>query len=313
MIQIDIDVRKNHCSVKHLNMVTSGCVNTVICNFAFSDDWSSYTKIASFERDGITYHAQILDNHCIVPNAAINSSGVFSVGIVGIDSDNDRTITTNLLNIRIIDGADKVGELDPDYSPTFLENVVSALSEAKSIAQSVRDDADAGKFDGKTPIKGLDYFTPSEIEGIKNAAKSVIELNAEAYRHNRDIVLTQDGEEVGRVTAAGQKNGQSWLFTDYTNSRVSGDFSSSFGFNNRIFGNGNSVFGIRNILTGRGVVLAGTGNTVLRCAEGAIICGRGLYIDDPTIIFAAGCGDGVDPLFNSMFWVKTDGTYGGKA
>ena len=56
-----------------------------------------------------------------------------------------------------------------DYVFTPVEQ--TTIDEIAAIAQSVRDDADAGLFDGKdgyTPVRGTDYWTATDVAEIKS-------------------------------------------------------------------------------------------------------------------------------------------------
>ena len=56
-----------------------------------------------------------------------------------------------------------------DYVFTPVEQ--TTIEEIAEIAQSVRDDADAGLFDGKdgyTPVRGTDYWTATDVAEIKS-------------------------------------------------------------------------------------------------------------------------------------------------
>ena len=56
-----------------------------------------------------------------------------------------------------------------DYVFTPVEQ--TTIEEIAAIAQSVRDDADAGLFDGKdgyTPVRGTDYWTATDVAEIKS-------------------------------------------------------------------------------------------------------------------------------------------------
>ena len=56
-----------------------------------------------------------------------------------------------------------------DYVFTPIEQ--TTIEEIAAIAQSVRDDADAGMFDGKdgyTPVRGTDYWTATDVAEIKS-------------------------------------------------------------------------------------------------------------------------------------------------
>ena len=62
------------------------------------------------------------------------------------------------------------GEDPADFSPTLAEQTMA-------IAQSVRDDANDGKFDGEpgyTPVRGKDYWTEADIAEIKSYVDDAI-------------------------------------------------------------------------------------------------------------------------------------------
>ena len=65
-----------------------------------------------------------------------------------------------------------------DYVFTPVEQ--TTIAEIAAIAQSVRDDADAGLFDGapgddgKTPVYGVDYGTTEQIAGIAKSAADIL-------------------------------------------------------------------------------------------------------------------------------------------
>lgn len=111
------------------------------------------------------------DNSCIVPWEVLTGKGDVYVNLVGIEI-NEKDIIERMTSLRChlfniisvpIDGDNT---LDP--TPSEVEQLQKLLAAARDIAQSVRDDADAGKFDGYTPVKGKDYFTNGEIESFKN-------------------------------------------------------------------------------------------------------------------------------------------------
>lgn len=124
MLNICLNVCKNRCTVKNLDIVTSGCVNTARCVFSFSEEWAEYSKIASFECGDETYHASIEEDACLIPNVILRDENPFTVGVVGISSDN-KTVTTNKVNLRMIKGVDKDGTSDPDYEPTIIEHIAN--------------------------------------------------------------------------------------------------------------------------------------------------------------------------------------------
>jgi hypothetical protein len=120
----------------------------------------------------------------------------------------DHTETVNEFTIEVKKRTRPADYVSSDDEPTFREWVETTMRETEQIAQSVRDDADAGEFDGEsayqiavdhgyigteeewlaslkgdkgdkgdtgakgedghTPVKGVDYFTQEDIAEIQN-------------------------------------------------------------------------------------------------------------------------------------------------
>lgn len=146
MLRITLRIDKNRLSVKNLDFVTSGCVNSATCVFMFGDEWEPYQKTAAFACDGVTYHVSIRDNACMLPNAVMQHRGEVSVGIIGIDTTNNKTVTTNNVRLRVIDGADKDGTSDPAYTPTFIEEATKTLEKMKELVGVVDSVIQWGTF-----------------------------------------------------------------------------------------------------------------------------------------------------------------------
>lgn len=61
-------------------------------------------------------------------------------------------------------------------------HVIELCNEAVAVATSVRDDADAGKFNGapgKTPEAGVDYFTEADKQEMVNAVLAALPVAEE--------------------------------------------------------------------------------------------------------------------------------------
>ena len=98
-----------------------------------------------------------------------------------------------------------------DYVFTPVEQ--TTIDEIAAIAQSVRDDADAGLFDGKdgqdgadgyTPVYGLDYGTPEQIAGIANQAAGILQpdvnqIKDDLVRLENLVIQIQDKINQGTV------------------------------------------------------------------------------------------------------------------
>ena len=64
------------------------------------------------------------------------------------------TRTTNVLRYEIEHGAITIGVEPPEPTPSIYESILASVRSVEQLAQSVRDDADAGKFNGAPGPKG---------------------------------------------------------------------------------------------------------------------------------------------------------------
>lgn len=142
-----------------------------IINFDFDAEWDDYdVKTARFVHDGSYIDVVFTGNQCDMP-VIHKAYGIY----VGVYAGDVRTTTpAHIPSAASILSADGT----PDEPPEDVYAQITALcNEAVSEAKSVREDADAGKFNGapgKTPVPGVDYFTPEDKQAIAaEAAKEV--------------------------------------------------------------------------------------------------------------------------------------------
>lgn len=127
--------------------IASGGVKEDTVEFAFDNLWDGFNLAAVFycsEKE--VYHVGIVDNCCIVPREVLANPGYFYLGVMGVKDGVTRT--TNVLSYRVEAGAITKGVKPPEPTPSIYESILASVKSAEQIAQSVRDDADAGKFDG---------------------------------------------------------------------------------------------------------------------------------------------------------------------
>lgn len=133
--------------------IASGGVEEDVIEFSFCPLWDGFEKVAVFYRsERKVYHVQIADNRCTVPKEVLQSPGYFYVGVFG--TKDGVTRTTNVLSYRVEAGAITEGVQPPEPTPSIYESILASVKSAEQIAQSVRDDADAGRFDGSPGAKG---------------------------------------------------------------------------------------------------------------------------------------------------------------
>lgn len=134
-------------------MVASGGVNEDVIEFEFDELWDGFDTVAVFYRSKReVFHKKIVDNRCTVPSEVLRAQGGFFVGVMGVKDNITRT--TNVLRYELEHGAITVGVEPPEPTPSIYEQILETVKSTEQIAQSVRDDADAGRFNGAPGEKG---------------------------------------------------------------------------------------------------------------------------------------------------------------
>ena len=134
--------------------VTSGSVNVYTVRFSFNSDWDGLDRTAVFHA-GDDQISVVLDdsNECQIPWEVLENPGRnLSVGVYGTKGGTVvlPTIWAQLGEIR--EGVSLGSNAQPP-TPDVYSQILEAAEQAEKIAQSVRDDADAGKFDAISSIK----------------------------------------------------------------------------------------------------------------------------------------------------------------
>lgn len=149
------------CTVEHQTLrvtqnpeIASGTKGYVKCVFDFlTDDWEGTVKTAYFRGTRRKIYGKILDaeNSCIVPQQAVQDPGIVDFAVIG-EKENYRitTIRQKFYNAETVYGGDPTQPPDPDQ----YDQIIALFENTLQIAQSVRDDADAGKFTGPPGPEG---------------------------------------------------------------------------------------------------------------------------------------------------------------
>lgn len=160
---------KGQCLAIKQSLIASGTVNYITADFKFSSEWNGLLKIVNFhgEVDGKVrvFRVELKDNHITQDQGVNLPSGTWRINIVGyniVDGEMVQRITTAETSI-VVTETHLCSEPFPEFTPSFGETVLAKSEEAIRIAQSVREDADNGKF---TPQKGVDYWTSKDREEI---------------------------------------------------------------------------------------------------------------------------------------------------
>lgn len=120
-------------------------------------------------------------NQCIVPWEVLTQPGMLQIGVVGTDG--DKILPSVKALVCVNEGIYTDGTIPSEPTPTEYAQLISLSEDTKAIAQSVRDDADAGKFDGEPGAKGEkgDKGDPGDNYILTEADKA--EIAAEAAKN----------------------------------------------------------------------------------------------------------------------------------
>lgn len=111
--------------------------------FSFSEEWDGMTKTAFFRgADGENHPKLLEDDTCTVPAEALTAPGRVGVSVSGTLG--ETVITTDIKSFSL--PATLSGGTPSDPEPTVWQQILDKVDETKQIAQSVREDAEAGKF-----------------------------------------------------------------------------------------------------------------------------------------------------------------------
>ena len=137
---------------KHPEPIPKSQVNFSRIEFDMDETWGSFLSVvAQFIQGGNPKNVQVKDGYCFVPPEL--EVGAFELCLRGDDGESV-VASVNRLTFEVCDGFDPSGETPLPPSPDLYTQLIKEIDSGKKIAQSVREDADAGKFNGITPTIG---------------------------------------------------------------------------------------------------------------------------------------------------------------
>nr|DAF76555.1 MAG TPA: extracellular matrix protein [Caudoviricetes sp.] len=149
-------------------------VDTFTLDLSFDEMWEGFTKRITFYNDGLESSESnpiemlVEGTSCVVPWEVLQSSGNLFLTVVGTKTDTDEVIVTQIMSNPIkvnVSGRHEGGEPQRP-TPDEVTLLIQLANDTKKIAQSVRDDADAGKFKGDQGPKGDKGDTgPQGVQG----------------------------------------------------------------------------------------------------------------------------------------------------
>lgn len=120
--------------------------NYLQAEFCFkTSDWEEAPlRTAVFTKDGISYNVILKEDRCIVPWEVLQSEGLVRVSVFG-----GNLITVSQASVTVNKSGYSEGAAPEEPTKEVYSQLVSMATETRALAQSVRQDADNGAFNGK--------------------------------------------------------------------------------------------------------------------------------------------------------------------
>ncbi|MCR5703854.1 MAG: hypothetical protein K6G85_04455, partial [Eubacterium sp.] len=162
--------------------------------------------IVQFGTNGNSY---VQEGQVDIPDFLLEQEGQLLIYVRFIDENSETTVKKVIIPISPKDKPKDY--IEPENEQSFIQQVTEIMNSTKAVADSVREDADNGDFDGYTPIKGTDYFTREEIEEIEDEAARKVDLSGLVPKTRMigdetlagDITKDKLGREVTKAFVAG--------------------------------------------------------------------------------------------------------------
>ena len=149
---IKLRAEKSCLLLEQAEPVVSGQVDAIGVELRFSAEWEGLTKTVVF-RSGREARDVLLaegTTQCKVPwEVVARPGGTLRVGVYGLRGSETVLPTVWCECGPILPGAEPAGNTSAQYEMDTFARIVDLYEGARNVAQSVRDDADSGKFDGK--------------------------------------------------------------------------------------------------------------------------------------------------------------------
>ena len=178
MKALQITVTGAQAQVAEQILLTGGMVG-LPAEFTFDEMWEGLEKIALFRAGGKTVSCPLVEDGTQVPWEILKRSGcTMEAGVYGCNESGTLVIPTVWAAVGVIQpGADP--EADPGREPQLpqWQQNRQLAEQAMAVAQSVRDDADAGAFQGQSgysPVRGVDYWTQADKAEIRGYVEDAI-------------------------------------------------------------------------------------------------------------------------------------------
>ena len=189
MHEIALDGYAAQCDEQPIRLGTAGSYGVETLRVMRNGEWVDYDIIIAFhppKGDAVQMRLGS-DNVVSVPAEATAVAGTGELTFAGYTDGVRQISVSQIYRVAATAGTEGIAPAEP--TPDVVQQILSAASNAEEIAQSVRDDADAGKFNGAQGPKGdtgpIGPVGPQGPQGPKGDTGPAVAL---------DTTLTHEGE-----------------------------------------------------------------------------------------------------------------------
>ena len=193
MHEITLDGYAAQCAEQPIRLGTAGSYGVETLSVMRKGEWVDYDIIVAFHPPkGESVQIRLgSDNAVSVPAEATAVAGTGEITFAGYTDGVRQISVSQIYRVAVSAGTEGIAPAEP--TPDVVQQILSAANEADSkaeqaqkVAQSVRDDADAGKFNGPQGPKGdAGPIGPQGPQGPKGDTSPTVAL---------DTTLTHEGE-----------------------------------------------------------------------------------------------------------------------
>ena len=208
LYNLQFDVDGQFVKRTDTNLPVAKCKNLFKAKFNFiGDEWTG-TKTALFAQGEYSKSVVLDDNdECVIPWEFFDTDKNMTIGKVSVSCGD--LVTTNCATVKITKSGYQESDASVPPSPDVYQQLIELAEDTKEIAQSVRDDADNGVFDGEEGYSPKVSLT-EELDGVtvtvqnkdgKQSAKVKNGKDGKDYEHSEEFTklaeqVRQDKESV---------------------------------------------------------------------------------------------------------------------
>lgn len=186
--------------------IPTDSINAIPFGFVLSSDWEGYTLTSQITKADKTVNILLDKNNAgmIPPDM---EEGIWNVSLFGVKDGNKRNTTIPATLKLVKSGYNPQGQPPIQPPEDLYAKLIKQIDEANKIAQSVRDDADAGKFDGKDGADGKDGKSAYEL-AVENGFVGKEQEWLESLRYDHSEEFTKLAEQVKQDSVSASNSAQ---------------------------------------------------------------------------------------------------------